>query len=206
LDEFGILRSAAGTPTSRKQKDKQLRAKTLSTHTSAYVDEEQQIPDGTFLPFHNGKVSRFTVALQEPYAQMQEPVPVHTVARQDYGYLSIERHVVLSLPDCAKLVDVLAEELGSRGGLTTPFLFSSAALDISMNAIKRLIHAFVASCEDRSKEAKWREEARFTGMHELAMCLRWGLARVIRIIGGREVRGFFEWEYYNQWREQEIGA
>ncbi|KAF5343677.1 hypothetical protein D9758_014682 [Tetrapyrgos nigripes] len=75
--------------------------------------------------------------------------------------------------------------------------------------------------KDRAEaDKKWREEARFAGMHELGMCLRWGLARVVRIQTyssgepttpspgeggnlGTELRGLIPWEHYTHWRDQE---
>jgi len=54
-------------------------------------------------------------------------------------------------------------------------------------------------------DRKWREEAQFSGPHELGMMLRWGLARIIRIHGGQETRGIIAWEHYLRWRESEAG-
>ena len=74
--------------------------------------------------------------------------------------------------------------------------------------------------KDRAEaDKKWREEAKFAGMHELGMCLRWRLARVVRIQTyssgesttpspgegslGTELRGLIPWEHYTHWRDQE---
>ncbi|KAJ3494973.1 hypothetical protein NLJ89_g10702 [Agrocybe chaxingu] len=108
-------------------------------------------------------------------------------------------------------VGVIAEELETRGGVTTPFIFSTTALDISSSAIRRVIRSFLNTCASEARggagaqeaERKWREEARFAGPHELGMCLRWGLARVIRSIGGQDVRGLVSWEHYAEFRESE---
>lgn len=130
---------------------------------------------------------------------------------QDYGYLSSERHVVLGLEQAARLVDVVSLELQNRGGLDTPFIFSTLGLDINAGAVKRLIKSFIGTCfvlvgkEKENAERKWRDEAKFANMHELAMCLRWGLARITRVIDGVEVRGLLNWDHYNQWAEQEQG-
>ncbi|KIL57157.1 hypothetical protein M378DRAFT_1029718 [Amanita muscaria Koide BX008] len=53
------------------------------------------------------------------------------------------------------------------------------------------------------EETKWRDEARFAGMYELGMCLRWGLARAVRTIKGQEVRGLIPWDIYLKFRESE---
>jgi hypothetical protein len=74
----------------------------------------------------------------------------------------------------------------------TPFLFSSLALDISLSRVRRLIQAFLLTCVSfpaPDVEYTWREEARFAAPPELAMCLRWGLARVLRVSGGNAVHG-----------------
>lgn len=132
--------------------------------------------------------------------------------QNDYGFLSYERHVVLAPEQLARLVQVLVEELSSRGGITTPFIFSTIALDVSYSSIRRLLRAYLDTCDMRptpsleKAEAKWRDEARFAGLHELGMCLRWGLARVVRIHRGQEVRGLIPWDQYVRFRDSEAGA
>ena len=37
------------------------------------------------------------------------------------------------------------------------------------------------------------------------MCLRWGLARVLRVSGGRAARGLISWGMYVDWSEADIG-
>lgn len=103
-----------------------------------------------------------------------------------------------------------AADSRTNAGLTTPLLFSPLAIDIRPNVIRKLISSFVATCPHHlalsSTEAQWREEARFAGPHELAMLLRWGLARIVRLEQGVEVRGFVTWESYVLWRQQEQGG
>lgn len=93
--------------------------------------------------------------------------------------------------------------------MTTPLLFSPLAIDIRPNVVKKLISAFTATCPHHlalsSTEALWREDATFAGPHELAMLLRWGLARIVRLERGVEVRGFVTWDNYVLWRQQEQG-
>ncbi|KAF5380338.1 hypothetical protein D9757_007926 [Collybiopsis confluens] len=128
-----------------------------------------------------------------------------------YGYLSFESHVVLGLEQVNRLVDVVCAELSNRGALDTPFIFSNQAMDIKASAVKRLIRSFLGTCvvlvgrEKDLAEQRWREEAAFASMHELGMCLRWGLARVARLVDGVETRGMLNWDYYLQWAEQEQG-
>jgi Meiotically up-regulated protein Msb1/Mug8 domain len=95
-------------------------------------------------------------------------------------------------------------------GLTTPLLFSNRAIEISPTRIKRLIDTFLRTCSNyfpgSASDIKWREEAQFSGPHELAMALRWGLARIVRISQGQETRGIISWETYLRWREDEGGT
>lgn len=191
----GVKASPASTKKDRKKdaKDKS-RARTISSPVEP--DGELTLPDGSFLPLN----------LDPPrYDPGEEPQEHRN--QLDYGYLSYQRHVVLGLEEVARLVDVVGEELGTRG-LTTPFIFSTLALDVSSQAVKRLIRAFLQTCGRPSHEADrlWRDEARFAGPHELGMCLRWGLARVVRIVGGHEVRGLLSYEHYAQWRDAEAGS
>ena len=95
---------------------------------------------------------------------------------------SYHRRVVLGLEEFDRLDH--HEELVTRG-LTTPFLFFSLALYITSSGFCRLIEAFVRTCvafPALDAEHKWREEARFAAPPELAMCLRWGIARVLRFL------------------------
>jgi len=192
FDEFGRVnsrgsardvggRSTPTTPAKQKQ-----RTRTLSTPET---DPIAHIPDGSFLPLN--------LTSKAPDNERQE---------QDYGYLSYQCHVVLGLDEIARLVDVVASELGTRA-LTTPFIFSSLALDISANSVKRLIRAFLDTCTGGADaELRWREEARLTGPHELGMCIRWGLARVVRVSGGQAVRGLIGWDHYTEFRDSEAGG
>jgi Domain of unknown function (DUF1708) len=127
---------------------------------------------------------------------------------QDYGYLSVHRHVVLGLDEVARLVQTITDELGTRG-LTTPFLlFSSLALDVNSSGVRRLVQTFLRTCVSfpvPDTERTWREEARFAAPPELAMSLRWGLARVLRVCTGNAVRGLISWDTYVEWCEAEVG-
>jgi hypothetical protein len=111
---------------------------------------------------------------------------------------------VLGLADAARLVGTVCAEL-ERTGVATPFVFSALALDVRRAGVIRLVNAFLATCLDSSAssssashshngnnggtEEKWFEEARFAGPHELGMCLDWGVRRVVRVEGGRELSG-----------------
>ena len=131
----------------------------------------------------------------------------HRGREQDYGYLSYHHHIVLGLEVVDRLVHTVTDELGTRG-LTTPFLFSSLALDVNSSSVRRLVQAFLRTCVSfpaPDAERTWREEARFAAPAELAMCLRWGLARVLRVSGGNAVRGFISWDMYVEWSEAEVG-
>ncbi|KAG2744852.1 hypothetical protein P692DRAFT_20892839, partial [Suillus brevipes Sb2] len=127
----------------------------------------------------------------------------HEQQEHDYGYLSYQRHVVLGLDEVARLVDVVASELGTRA-LTTPFIFSTLALDVSASLVRRLVRSFLETWTGGiDAERRWREEARLAGPHELGMCIRWGLARVVRIVGGQAVRGLIAWDHYTEFRDSE---
>ena len=152
-DEFGRIDSrgsarqqfAASTKKSKKDKDAgKSPAKARSPAPGDGSDEQVEfgIPDGTFLPLNLEK-PRY----ENPEDPTQELPPSH-----DYGYLSYQRHVVLGLEEVARLVDVVGDELGSRG-LTTPFIFSTLALDVSPTAVKRLIQTFLKTCTRPSMEA-----------------------------------------------------
>jgi hypothetical protein len=198
---FAIAASTSAKKDKKKAKDLAKRSKSLGVRADTPFPEQDQppaLPDGAFLP----------LSLEPP---KNESAAGAQARETDYGYLSYERHVVLGLEQLEGLVGVVAEELETRGGITTPFIFSTTALDISASAIKRLIRAFVNMCavQDslgyRDARRAWREEARFAGPHELGMCLRWGLARVVRVSGGLDVRGLIAWDIYLRFRDSEAG-
>ena len=107
--------------------------------------------------------------------------------------------------------------------MTEPLLFSTKALDVQADRIRSLIRTFVETCTSGSAtpdfprgvqrakrdlelaDIKFRQEASFSGPHELAMFLKWGLARVARVKNGFEVRGFLDIDDYIVWRAQEEG-
>ncbi|OBZ73366.1 hypothetical protein A0H81_07159 [Grifola frondosa] len=202
LDEFGRVSSRGSgrlAATSKKDKKREGKDKAKARAEPDPDHEEPAIPDGSFLPL-NLERPRYESG-EEGQEQHQHQVLQH---EHDYGYLSYGRHVVLGLEQVARLVDVVGDELGTRG-LTTPFIFSTLALDVSAPAVKRLIQTFLNTCSKPSAEAdrQWREEAKFAGPHELGMCLRWGLARVVRIVRGNEVRGLVAYANYVEWRDAE---
>jgi Domain of unknown function (DUF1708) len=200
-DEFGRASSRLsnrtfGTPTKKDKKAKEASKRgKLSPSVQDETSPESIFPDGAFLPLN----------LERP--RNNESTTEHS-KEHDYSYLSYERHVVLGIEQVEQLVEVISDELETRGGITTPFIFSTNGLDISSSAIKRLIRTFLNTCEPNSgqkAQALWREEARYVGPYELAMCLRWGLARVIRSVGGQDVRGLVSWEHYVHFRDSEAG-
>ncbi|KAE9401015.1 hypothetical protein BT96DRAFT_621482 [Gymnopus androsaceus JB14] len=129
---------------------------------------------------------------------------------QTMAIFPLNRHVVLGLEQAARLVDVVSLELQNRGGLDTPFIFSTLSLDINTSAAKRLVKTFLGTCvcpcwggKRITQSGNGEKEARFANMHELGTCLRWGLARIARVVDGVEVRGLLNWDHYIQWAEQE---
>jgi hypothetical protein len=200
LDEFGRASSRLSDRTfgSPSKKNKKANESSKRGKLAPLRDEtapESVFPDGAFLPLN----------LERP--RNNEPTAEHS-KEHDYSYLSYERHVVLGIDQVERLVDVISEELETRGGIATPFIFSTNGLDISSSAIKRLIRTFLNTCQPncgQMAESLWREEAKYVGPYELAMCLRWGLARVIRSVGGQDVRGLVSWEHYIRFRDSEAG-
>ncbi|EJD38165.1 hypothetical protein AURDEDRAFT_116601 [Auricularia subglabra TFB-10046 SS5] len=196
-DEFGRVDSR-GSATAAKKDSKKLpaRLRTFSTPTEPtdYSKDEPVLPpDGSFLP----------LSLSPPdHGDHSEPL-------LDYGYLFYEKEIVLGVEDVARLVQVVGAEIALRG-LTTPLLFSTLALDVSLPFIKRIISAFLRTCPyvaaSAEAKARWLDEARVASPHDLAMTLRWALARIVRIERAQESRGLLSMEYYSRWRAAESTA
>ena len=93
-------------------------------------------------------------------------------------------------------------------GLTTPFLFSSHALDVDSSGVRSLIEAFLRMCVSfpaLDAEHKWCEEACFAAPPLFMMSLRLSLARVLHDSGGHYAHGLISWDMYVDWSEAEIG-
>lgn len=201
-DEFGRVTSRGSTHTTSspphkkdKKKDKEARQRTQSSAADRDGVDLASLPDGSFVPF--------SLSVRHQQQQLEDKPRMRS-----YGYISYKSEVVLGIEDVSRLILVISHELNERG-LTTPLLFSNAALDISRTRIHRLIDTFLDTCPhppNSQADLQWRDEARFAGPHELGMTLRWGLARLVRVHHGQETRGFVAWEAYLQWRDQEAGA
>ncbi|KAJ7177311.1 hypothetical protein C8R43DRAFT_1193310 [Mycena crocata] len=134
---------------------------------------------------------------QQPPANPRPPPPAPC------GLLFPARDAVIGLADAARLVVTVCAEL-ERSGATTLFVFSALVLDVRRAGVVRLVRTFLETCDDtpnnsngnghggrrrggrQESEARWAEEARFAGAHELGMCLRRGLSRLVGAEGGRE--------------------
>jgi len=107
----------------------------------------------------------------------------HHQREQECGCLLYLHHVVLGLDEVDCLFHTATLEPGTCG-LTTPFLFSSLALDINSSGVCCLIQAFLRTCVSfpaPDAERTWHEETHFAAPAEPAMCLRWGLAQVLSL-------------------------
>ena len=64
------------------------------------------------------------------------------------------------------------------------------ALDVNSSRVRRLIQTVLRTCVSfpaPHTEHTWHEEARFAAPAEIPMCLRWCLARVLRVSRGNAV-------------------
>ncbi|KAF5387584.1 hypothetical protein D9757_006610 [Collybiopsis confluens] len=115
------------------------------------------------------------------------PTTTSNSSASPYGHLSPYPTLILGLADLRHLVSLVTTHLD----IETPFVFNSDALDLNAGRVKRVIDQYVLSLTplNRRRDAaggfassfNFDEEARFAGSHELAMLLRWGMARVVRI-------------------------
>ena len=145
-----------------------------------------QFPDSAFLP----------LSLAHPSEDLS----------QSYGYLAVDRHIVLGLEQLSRLVHI-THQLTTCGGVATPFIFS-VALNISSFAIKRLIQAFLTTrtCPDDPDAAcRWRDEAKFAGPYKLGIAICLGLACAVRSVAGQDVRSLVPWDRYVQFKDTEAG-
>jgi hypothetical protein len=89
----------------------------------------------------------------------------------------------------------LIESFWNSEGLILPLSILHA--DVNVFLLRHAAHivpyqAFLCTCVPfpaPGAERTWHEEARFAAAAELAMHLRWGLARILRVSGDNAVRG-----------------
>ncbi|KIY52532.1 hypothetical protein FISHEDRAFT_69763 [Fistulina hepatica ATCC 64428] len=160
-------------------------------------------------------VNASTASLPGGYVHVTGPAAPAT-----YGHLAHAGHVVLGLEQVARVVERACAELISRGGMSTPFTFATSAppgappLPFSAAGVRKLVDAFLGTLviaigrEYDAARQRWEDEARFAGMHDLAVLLRWALARVVRVkttesVGQQEYRGLLDIDTYIAWRDAE---
>ena len=107
-----------------------------------------------------------------------------------YGYWPIETQRELSLAEIEEVVRLCGQEIRTRG-IEAPMLFSTQALDISLENITSLIRAYVL---DRNA---WKRDLRLANPHDLSGMIKWALGRYVNPQGSR---GFLLWETYERWR------
>lgn len=107
-----------------------------------------------------------------------------------YGYWPIETQRELTLAEIEEVVRLCGQEIKTRG-IEAPMLFSTRALDISLENITSLIRTYV------SDRAAWKRDLRLANPHDLAGFIKWSLGRYINPQGGR---GFLGWDTYERWR------
>ncbi|KAH7102491.1 hypothetical protein BKA62DRAFT_637553 [Auriculariales sp. MPI-PUGE-AT-0066] len=201
IDEFGRVdsrdstknRAATLSAVSAAARLRTLSSPAPTSRDSPLPDEPLLPPEGSFLPLSLSPAD---------HGDHHEPPA-------DYGYLFYEKEIVLGIDDVARIAHVVGAELALRG-LTTPLLFSGLALDVSLPFIKRIISSFLRTCPSQTASheahARWQEEARVASPNDLAMTLRWALARVVRVERGQEARGCLRLDDYIRWRTAESHA
>lgn len=104
VDEFGRVSSRGSIGTRAFTTSKKERARTKShseqqARRGAAPDGDDDVPEDGFLPTGS--------------APPEDP-------QQLYGHLSYERHVVLGIEDATRLVDIIADELNTKGECRLP--------------------------------------------------------------------------------------
>lgn len=113
LDEFGALSDSPASPRTQRDKDR-TRKRAISSSAGAGVSSADlnapqdtvlggysHLPDGAFFP---------TIIPAKKSTSLTE-----------YGYISAETDIILSLEDALRLVAVVDRELSTRGALTDSF-------------------------------------------------------------------------------------
>lgn len=110
-----------------------------------------------------------------------------------YGYTGLYTDVDLDLSTTAQAIDMVTQQIKSRA-LDTPLLFSTQALDISIEGTHSLIRSFVNDQHD------FQRDLQISSPHNLSAFLKWVLGRHVNAQG---LHGFLRWDKYASWRESE---
>ncbi|KAI0681993.1 hypothetical protein BC835DRAFT_1424961 [Cytidiella melzeri] len=90
------------------------------------------------------------------------------------------------------------------------FLSSSLQLTIAQRALTPSVHARVVCCEFSDSPCTIisfpRVSGRTLSQRDANDFLSWGLGRVVKIVGGQEVRGILSYEAYVDWAESEAAS
>lgn len=148
----------------------------------------------------------------------------HAIAQKPpyaYGYSTEGWHIQLEAARVLALLEACGEQIRSRG-LDNPLIFSSMALDLSPTNVASLIRLFATTQPlQRALPPAFLDEIRYANPHDLAALIKWGLARMGRVLAvpvpvpGQKKgevreemvyvhqRGFLDLEAYNAWRDHE---
>lgn len=149
---------------------------------------------------------------------------------QQYGYNGIYTNLRLDLSTIAEIVPLIARQFKSRP-IDSPLLFSSHALDISVDGVHSLIRNFIKQPQNFLRGQYffffkfhlinplafvcrkliplvnleyWLSitDLQVSSLHDLSSFLKWIIARYV---DGHGKRGFLEWDTYATWRKAEKG-
>lgn len=111
-----------------------------------------------------------------------------------YGYWGIEFARELTTAQVQYVVDLVGRQIKERG-LECPMLFSTMALDLTMEGTTSLIRKYLHD------QPGFQRAITFEEPHNLCAFLKWALGRVKLPSGAH---GFLQFEIYTQWRSFEM--
>ncbi|KAH9817836.1 hypothetical protein DFH28DRAFT_960877 [Melampsora americana] len=112
-----------------------------------------------------------------------------------YGYTGLYTQIELDLLTTSQLIKLISNQLKSRP-LDSPLLFSSHALDLSIDSTHSLIRSFV-----NRHHSHFLRDLQISTPHNISAFLKWVLARFLNPQSSQH--GFLNWSSYLIWRQTE---
>ena len=192
--------SAPATPV----KSQSINKKGGHAHLPAPVDEL-----GRTLHSHASAPPAFTVGSSQQRRHSSSDLPSPTYASSPYasspvgeelqlayGYWIIETQRELDATQVNEIVSLCSKQIKARG-LQYPLLFSTKALDISLESTCALIRTYLY------QRPNFAIDVQHASPHDLAAVIKWALGRLTNNQGSH---GFVHYDNYDSWRSAERAA
>lgn len=206
-------RSNKSKPSSSPIKSTLSSSSSTPTHSNHLLTSSHSLPSSLHHHHHhesNQQASIFKPTHIDDFGRpILNPTPAFTLASTStsssdqaqelqllYGYTGLYTQIELDIKTTFQLVKLISNQLKSRP-LDSPLLFSSHALDLSIDSTHSLIRSFI-----NRHHSHFLRDIQISTPHNLSAFLKWVLARYLN---PQSQHGLLNWSSYLLWRQAENG-